>query len=48
VATVALVIAVSAMLFYVVERPARTRLRDRAGKIAEEQYDKAATAAIDG
>jgi len=45
VATVALVIAAAAMLFYVVERPARTRLRDQAGKIAEEQHDKAATAA---
>ena len=45
VGTVALVIAVAAMLFYVVERPARTRLRDQAGKIAEEQHDKAATAA---
>jgi peptidoglycan/LPS O-acetylase OafA/YrhL len=48
VATVAFVIAVAAMLFYVVERPARTRLRDRAGKVAKEQNDKAATAAIDG
>jgi peptidoglycan/LPS O-acetylase OafA/YrhL len=33
IATVALVIALAAMLFYVVERPARTRLRDRIGKL---------------
>jgi peptidoglycan/LPS O-acetylase OafA/YrhL len=33
-ATVALVIALAAMLFYVVERPARTRLRDQMGKLA--------------
>jgi peptidoglycan/LPS O-acetylase OafA/YrhL len=31
--TVALVIALAALLFYVVERPARTRLRDRMGKL---------------
>jgi peptidoglycan/LPS O-acetylase OafA/YrhL len=33
-ATVGLVIALAAMLFYAVERPARTRLRDRMGKLA--------------
>ena len=33
-ATVALVIALAALLFYLVERPARTRLRDRLGKLA--------------
>jgi len=33
-ATVALVIALSAVLFYLVERPVRTRLRDRFGKLA--------------
>jgi len=32
-ATVALVIALAALLFYAVERPARTRLRDRFGKL---------------
>ena len=32
--TVALVLALAAMVFYVVERPARTRLRDRMGKFA--------------
>jgi peptidoglycan/LPS O-acetylase OafA/YrhL len=32
--TVGLVIALAAMLFYVVERPARMRLRDRMGKLA--------------
>jgi peptidoglycan/LPS O-acetylase OafA/YrhL len=30
-ATIGLVIAVAAVLFYTVERPARTRLRDRMG-----------------
>ena len=34
VATVVLVIALAAMLFYAVERPARMRLRDRMGKLA--------------
>jgi peptidoglycan/LPS O-acetylase OafA/YrhL len=33
-ATVALILALAAMLFYVVERPARTRLRDQIGKLA--------------
>jgi peptidoglycan/LPS O-acetylase OafA/YrhL len=33
-ATVALILALAAMLFYVVERPARTRLRDQMGKLA--------------
>ena len=33
-ATVALVIAISAILFYGVERPARARLRDRMGRLA--------------
>jgi peptidoglycan/LPS O-acetylase OafA/YrhL len=32
--TVVLVVALAAMLFYVVERPARSRLRDRMGKFA--------------
>jgi peptidoglycan/LPS O-acetylase OafA/YrhL len=32
--TVGLVIAIAAMLFYAVERPARTRLRDQMGKLA--------------
>jgi len=32
--TVALVLALAAMVFYVVERPARARLRDRMGKFA--------------
>jgi peptidoglycan/LPS O-acetylase OafA/YrhL len=32
--TLALILALAAMLFYVVERPARTRLRDRMGKFA--------------
>ena len=32
--TVSLVIALAAMLFYGVERPARMRLRDRMGKLA--------------
>jgi peptidoglycan/LPS O-acetylase OafA/YrhL len=32
--TVAVVIALAAMLFYVVERPARTRLRDQMGRLA--------------
>jgi peptidoglycan/LPS O-acetylase OafA/YrhL len=32
-ATVVLVIALAALLFYAVERPARTRLRDRFGKL---------------
>ena len=32
--TVALVLALAAMVFYIVERPARTRLRDRMGKFA--------------
>jgi peptidoglycan/LPS O-acetylase OafA/YrhL len=32
--TVALVLALAAMVFYVVERPTRTRLRDRMGKFA--------------
>jgi peptidoglycan/LPS O-acetylase OafA/YrhL len=33
-ATVALILALAATLFYVVERPARTRLRDQMGKLA--------------
>ena len=33
-ASVALVIALATMLFYLVERPARTRLRDRMGLLA--------------
>jgi peptidoglycan/LPS O-acetylase OafA/YrhL len=33
-ATVVLVVALAAMLFYVVERPARTRLRDQMGRFA--------------
>jgi peptidoglycan/LPS O-acetylase OafA/YrhL len=33
-ATIVLVIGLAAMLFYLVERPARTRLRDRMGKLA--------------
>jgi peptidoglycan/LPS O-acetylase OafA/YrhL len=33
-ATVVLILALSAMLFYVVERPARSRLRDQMGKLA--------------
>jgi peptidoglycan/LPS O-acetylase OafA/YrhL len=33
-ATVAVVIALAALMFYVMERPARTRLRDRLGKLA--------------
>jgi peptidoglycan/LPS O-acetylase OafA/YrhL len=33
-ATVVLVIAIAAMLFHVVERPARTRLRNRMGRLA--------------
>jgi peptidoglycan/LPS O-acetylase OafA/YrhL len=33
-ATVVLVLALAAMLFYVVERPARTRLRDQMGRFA--------------
>jgi peptidoglycan/LPS O-acetylase OafA/YrhL len=33
-ATVGLVIALAALLFYAVERPARTRLRDQLGKLA--------------
>ncbi len=33
-ATIALVVAIAAALFYLVERPARTRLRDRMGKLA--------------
>jgi peptidoglycan/LPS O-acetylase OafA/YrhL len=33
-ATVALILALAAMLFYVVERPARSRLRDQMGKLA--------------
>ena len=32
--TVGMVIALAAMLFYVVERPARMRLRDQLGKLA--------------
>ncbi|MGA6963375.1 MAG: hypothetical protein WBZ51_07080, partial [Xanthobacteraceae bacterium] len=32
-ATVVLVIALAALLFYAVERPARTRLRDQFGKL---------------
>src|SRR5262245_46844054 len=32
--TVGLIVAVAAMLFYVVERPARTRLRDQMGRVA--------------
>ena len=32
--TIGLVIAIAAMLFYAVERPARTRLRDQMGKLA--------------
>ena len=35
-ATVALILALAAMLFYVVERPARSRLRDQMGKLAPE------------
>jgi peptidoglycan/LPS O-acetylase OafA/YrhL len=34
VATVGLILAVAAMLFYLVERPARTRLRDQMGRFA--------------
>src|SRR5262249_54205380 len=34
VATVVLIVALAAMLFYVVERPARIRLRDQMGKLA--------------
>jgi peptidoglycan/LPS O-acetylase OafA/YrhL len=34
-ATVALVVGLAAMLFYVVERPARTRLRDQMGRFAQ-------------
>jgi peptidoglycan/LPS O-acetylase OafA/YrhL len=33
-ATVVLILALAAMLFYVVERPARSRLRDQMGKLA--------------
>jgi peptidoglycan/LPS O-acetylase OafA/YrhL len=33
-ATIALVIALAAVLFYLVERPARSRLRDRMGRLA--------------
>jgi peptidoglycan/LPS O-acetylase OafA/YrhL len=33
-ATIALVIALAALLFYVVERPSRTRLRDQFGRLA--------------
>jgi peptidoglycan/LPS O-acetylase OafA/YrhL len=33
-ATVVLILALAAMLFYVVERPARTRLRDQMGRLA--------------
>jgi peptidoglycan/LPS O-acetylase OafA/YrhL len=33
-ATVVLIVALAALLFYVVERPARTRLRDQMGKLA--------------
>jgi peptidoglycan/LPS O-acetylase OafA/YrhL len=33
-ATVALVIALAAVMFYLVERPVRMRLRDRFGKLA--------------
>jgi peptidoglycan/LPS O-acetylase OafA/YrhL len=33
-ATVALIVALAALLFYVVERPARTRLRDQMGRLA--------------
>jgi len=33
-ATIVVVIGLAAVLFYLVERPARTRLRDRMGKLA--------------
>jgi peptidoglycan/LPS O-acetylase OafA/YrhL len=33
-ATVVLILVLAAMLFYVVERPARSRLRDQMGKLA--------------
>jgi peptidoglycan/LPS O-acetylase OafA/YrhL len=33
-ATVVLILALAATLFYVVERPARSRLRDQMGKLA--------------
>ena len=33
-ATVVLILALAAMLFYAVERPTRTRLRDQMGRLA--------------
>ena len=33
-ATVVLILVLAAILFYVIERPARTRLRDQMGKLA--------------